>query len=489
MYKRQNIMKLSKSDYMLGDFCARALWLKKHKPKLLSQTENERCASGYDVQNLAQKLYPGGVVVPCQIWEFDKGAEITKTLSAKHDILFEAVAKLPFGPVCRIDILQKEGRKWNLIEIKATTSVQDEHIKDLAFQYFVFSNAGYKIKNCYVLYLNKDYNRKKKLNIKKLFTLKNVTDDVLGLYEETKEQILFLSEIQTQEKEPRAPIYKSCQQCDFYDYCCKKVPQYSIWDIFSASTADKIFKKIKSFDINDLNASDYDGKQFIDIDAWQKQKIHCEKDNIRGFLNTLKYPLYYLDYETIEPAIPLFENSRPYQQIPFQFSLHIQKTVGGKVTHFGFLHQDKSDPRRDLAEALVKKCGKRGSVIVYNDNFEKKRNEELAQLFPDLAKDILNINKRIVDLLVPFRSRALYHYKQHSSASIKKVLPAFTKLSYDKLDIKNGGEAMDGYFKFINGELTPKEEDILFSGLDKYCAQDTYAMVLLMDVLYKKAKS
>ena len=481
-------MNLSKSDYILGIFCAKALWLKKHKPQLLPQTENEWCSKGYDVQNFAHKLYPQGIEIPCQIWEFDKGAKLTKELSAKYDVLFEAIAKLPSGPVCRIDILQKEGAKWNLIEIKGTTSVQDDHIKDLAFQYFVFSNAGYKIKNCYILHLNKGYNRKKKLNIKKLFTLENITENVLSLYEETKEQVLFLSEIQTQTKAPRVSLYKSCQQCDFYDYCCKKIPEYSIWDIFSAPTAEKIFKKIKSYDINDLNASDYDGKQFIDIEAWQKQKIHCEKDNIRDFLNTLIYPLYYLDYETIEPAIPLFENSRPYQQIPFQFSLHIQKTAGGKVTHFGFLHQNKSDPRRDLAETLVKKCGKKGSVIVYNENFEKKRNEELAELFPDLAKDILNINKRIVDLLLPFRSRALYHYKQHSSASIKKVLPAFTKLSYDKLEVKNGGEAMDRYFKYIKGELTPEEEEILFSGLEKYCAQDTYAMVLLMGVLYKKAK-
>lgn len=481
-------MNLSKSDYMLGSLCPKALWLKKHKKELLSAEADEWSASGYSVQELARALYPDGVEVSAPIWDFKQGSEQTKKLSSTYDVLFEAVARLPWGATCRIDVLQKEGRGWNLIEIKSTTEVKAEHIEDLSFQYYVFYNAGYKIKNCYILHLNKKYKRKKKLDIQKLFVSENVTTEVVAHYDEVEEQAAYLSDMQKRTQEPQLQISKKCQSCDFYDYCCVDVPHYSIWDIFPQPTADKICQKLNSYDINDLVASEYKDKRFIDIFSWQKQKIHCDKEKLREFLSHLKYPLYYLDYETIEPAIPLFENSGPYQHIPFQFSLHIQDQPNGAVKHIGFLHKERTDPRRGLAEALVKHCRKKGSVIVYNESFEKKRNEELAGLFPDLATDILKINERVVDLWGPFRSRALYHYQQHSSTSIKKVLPSFTKLSYDKLSIKNGGEAMDNYLRFLHGAMSSAEEQAMFIGLDKYCEQDTYAMVLLMEVLYKKAK-
>lgn len=188
------------------------------------------------------------------------------------------------------------------------------------------------------------------------------------------------------------------------------------------------------------------------------------------------------------PSVPIFKNSSSYQQIPFQFSLHIQENIGEEAKHISFLHKEKSDPRRALAECLVENCGKKGSIIVYNESFEKTRNKELSALFPDLKKDILAINERVVDLWKPFKNRALYHYKQQSSASIKNVLPAFSNLSYDNMDIHNGSEAMEQYLAFQRGKLTLKEEKTLFKGLEEYCEQDTYAMVLLMDVLYKYAK-
>ena len=186
--------------------------------------------------------------------------------------------------------------------------------------------------------------------------------------------------------------------------------------------------------------------------------------------------------------VPEFEGTSPYQQVPFQFSLHIQQEKGGEVEHSGYLHKDRSDPRRALAEALVKQCGKKGSVIVYNAAFERTRNKELAEAFPDLKKQILAINDRMIDQLAPFKKRMLYSKKQDGSASIKRVLPAFTKLSYDNLGIKNGGEATDLYAAFLNGVLSETETKEMFKNLDIYCGQDTYAMVLLMDVLYQKAK-
>jgi hypothetical protein len=229
-------------------------------------------------------------------------------------------------------------------------------------------------------------------------------------------------------------------------------------------------------------------KQLIDRAAYLNKSLHIEPENIQEWLNTLEYPLYYLDYETVQCAIPMFDDAKPYSQIPFQFSLHIQNTPDAEPRHIEFLHQERSDPRRALAEALVKSCGEKGSIVVYNQAFEMTRNKELAELFPDLAADLLAINERVIDQLIPFRSRALYSYKQKSSASIKYVLPAFSDLSYKGMNIANGGEAMSKYLAFLEGSQTEEESKQMFADLLKYCGQDTFAMVLLMKVLYKFAK-
>lgn len=483
-----NKLFLSKSDYILGNYCPKALWLKKHRKELLVSSSDTWSSNGYDIQKLAQKLYPSGILINSQSWEVPKGAELTKELSQKHSVLFEAVAKLDNEAFCRIDILEKTVQGWNLIEIKSTKDITDTQLTDLAYQYYIFKNAGYHINCCYILHLNKAYIRRKQLNVKKLFVCDDVTAEVKERYPSIEEYTTNLLKYQNKRIEPKVKISKSCQGCDFYNYCCCKVPEYSIWNLFNVTIADEICERLNSYDIHDLTANDYDTKVKIDITSWQKQKIHCDKIQIKNFLKKLVYPLYYLDYETIMPAIPLFAGSQSYQQIPFQFSLHIQKEPNGVVEHISFLHKEKNDPRRALAESLVKHCGNKGSVIVYNESFEKNRNKELAEFFPDLASKILMINERIVDLLIPFRNRYLYHYNQHSSASIKKVLPSFTNLSYDNMDIHNGSEAMERYSAFIRGELTKEEEQILFDGLDKYCEQDTYAMVLLMKVLYQKSK-
>lgn len=210
---------------------------------------------------------------------------------------------------------------------------------------------------------------------------------------------------------------------------------------------------------------------------------------ISDFLNQIEYPIYYLDYETIMLAIPMFDGTRPFQQIPFQFSVHIQHEPGSELTHHDFLHKDRSDPRRAFSERLVELCGDKGTVLVYNQSFEIARNKELAQDFPEYADAIQAINARVVDLLEPFKQRWLYHPNQRSSASIKAVLPCFTDLSYKDLEISNGGEAMLQYKDFIAGKMPESEIDDLWQNLSAYCEQDTYAMVLLLDVLEKHSQS
>lgn len=483
-------MFLSKTDYMMAYGCVKALWLKKNRKYLIPEVDNTMQAifdTGNEIQDWARLYFDEGIMVEAEPWDVINGAKLTFEMSKTNNTLFEAFAQTPSGAFCRIDVLKKNGNGWDLIEIKGSSSVKDEHITDLAFQSYVFNNAGYKIKNCYVLHLNKDYVRKGKLDIKKLFKLEKLTEEVFANYAEVEELAPKFLKIQKNSNEPDMPLYKDCLDCQFFEHCGKDLPQYSIFNLFRADVANDLYESRKTAEITPDILKYCSGNTLVDAEAFLSQNNSIDKPKIKEFLDSLEYPLYYLDYETIMPAIPLFGNSSPYNQIPFQLSLHIQNKKGGDLKHTGFLHKEKTDPRRLLAEFLIKSCGKKGSVIVYNESFEKSRNIELANLFPDLAKDLLAINDRVVDLLIPFRNRALYSYKQESSASIKKVLPAWTNENYDNMKIANGGEAMNQYLAFVKGLLSTEEEQALFKNLEAYCHKDTFAMVELVKVLYNNA--
>ena len=485
-------MFLSKSDYMMADGCIKALWLKKNRKDLtpeIDEATQRRFDIGNAVQDLAREFFPGGVMVPAENWDVINGSKITAELAKCNDILFEAFAKLDNGAFCRIDVLKKNIDDWDLIEIKSATSVKGEYIQDLAFQKYVFENAGYPVKQCWVLHLNSDYVRQGDLDVNQLFQIEDVTEQVAEVYPNIPALAEQYMKIQTGKKEPEILLHKACKDCPYFNYCGKDVPEYSVFDLLSQREADVFYAETGKMEIKDVPASTCSTpKQLIDREAFLTNEVHVEPEAIKDWLDKLEYPLYYLDYETFQTAIPMFDGCKPYGQTPFQFSLHIQKENGGKLEHISFLHKEKSDPRRALAECLIKSCGDKGSIIVYNESFEKSRNKELADLFPDLADKLLAINERVIDQLIPFRNRYLYGPTQHSSASIKKTLPAFTDLSYQDMEVHNGAEASTRYEAFITGKLTDEEAKVLFDGLEKYCGQDTYAMVLLMDVLYKYAE-
>ena len=485
-------MFLSKSDYMMAIDCFKALWLKKNRKDLtpeIDEATQKRFDIGNAVQDLAREFFPGGVMVPAENWDVINGSKVTSELAKCNDILFEAFAKLDNGAFCRIDVLKKNIDDWDLIEIKSASSVKPEYIQDLAFQKYVFENAGYPIKQCWVLHLNSDYTRKGELDINQLFKIEDVTEEISKINYGVPTLINTFLTLQSKKEEPKLPIHKTCKDCPYFYYCGKDVPEYSVFDLLPQKEADVFYAETGKLEIKDVPASTCTTpKQLIDREAFLTNEVHVEPEAIKDWLDQLEYPLYYLDYETFQTAIPMFDGCKPYGQTPFQFSLHIQKEKGGKLEHISFLHKEKSDPRRALAECLIKNCGDKGHIVVYNESFEKSRNKELAELFPDLSDKLLAINERVIDLLIPFRNRFLYGPTQHSSASIKKTLPAFTDLSYQDMEVHNGAEASSRYELFITGKLTAEEEKVLFDGLEKYCGQDTYAMVLLMDVLYKYAE-
>lgn len=492
-------IKLSKTDFTKGKQCSKALWLNYHDPELRPDLDDKTkniLETGEEINELARSYFKDGINAAIDDY-FDilKASEFTKDLiSQNHQIIFEATAiDKSDNSHARIDILQKneDGASFNLIEVKGSTKAEKYHTDDLAFQYHIFIKAGFKIDKCLLMLINNKYRLKGKINLQEFFKFEDITDQILEKQNEVEAKKQELIKILNNQNQPNIIIGDKCFKpfdCQYQKHCWQNIPDYSIFNVcHRKTTAERIADEINSYDVNDIDVNNYEkGIKKLDILCYQENKTHIDKEKLSEFLSTLKYPLYFLDYESFSLAIPILQNTRPYQQIPFQFSLHIQDKPNAELKHFEFLHQNNNDPREDFIQNLIKYCQDNGSIIVYNQTFEKLRNKELAEDFTKYSDQLLSLNDRIIDLMIPFQKKWIYSPKQQSSNSIKKVLPAFTDLNYQDLEIKSGGDAMDIYAGFIKGKTSL--ESNLIQNLIQYCKLDTYAMVKLLEELFNFVK-
>jgi Domain of unknown function(DUF2779) len=491
---------ISKSQYLMGLQCPLRLWYYRYRKDLKTEIDSAtqmRFDVGYEVGLLAQRYFSSGVKITEKYWDISKAEQMTKQLiAAGHEIIFEATALHPInGSYGRIDILRKvpNADTWDLVEVKSSTGKKEYHIDDMAFQYQVFNRAGYEINDCILMLLDTEYVRHGDITPSQLFRLESVHDEVLAKQNEIATTSSELIRTLNRDQEPMVDIGARCFnpfECEYRYHCWKNVPNFSIYDVYPAIKADEVYRKTKSYDISDIPTELIPASyRAIDINCYKNSKAHIEKDNLKQFISSLIYPLYYLDYETLMSAIPLYDGTRPYQQVPFQFSLHVQDAPNEEIKHFEFLYKEQNDPRHAFIVALLNLCGQSGSVVVYNESFEINRNKELARDFPGFAEELEAINGRIIDLMEPFQKRWLYKPEQFGSHSIKNVLPAYIPdLSYTDLKIAGGEEAMNSYIRFVKGELSDVEIDSLWTNLSTYCELDTFAMVRLLDLLRDYAK-
>ena len=514
-------MKISKSDYLLGVKCPSALWYKKHRPDLKpATTPNESVLrSGTEVGELARQRFAGGVLIDADSWTDEALTQTSKIMSAfapavffrdyyetkesdtneVNEVVYEGVVKTQSGEYCAADILRNNGNgTWDLIEVKSTTTVKnkgvgprggarkDSHIVDISFQRYVFEKAGIKINRCFIMMLNKEYVRNGDLDLNQLFIETDVTDE-LDTMETVEKNINHLREILNGPELGIAITKTKCKntfyECPFISHCWKDVPNYSVFNAFRSPDCDEIYNRCATADITKIPEEPKSDIKKLEIECFLENSNHIDKKELKNFVDGLQYPLYFLDYESINSPVPLFDNSKPYQQICFQFSLHVSEKPGAVLKHFEFLHNEPTDPRPELIKKLIEYCGDTGSIIVYFKGFESARNNEMAESFPKYADGLYAINERIVDLYIPFQKHHLYSYKQNGSASIKKTLPAFTKLSYEGMEIANGAQASEQFLNFINGKQTSAETQNMLNALSKYCEQDTFAMVELLRVI------
>jgi hypothetical protein len=397
----------------------------------------------------------------------------------------------PNDPSLRSGLGDDEFLVWDIIEVKSSTTVKEINLHDLALQWYTYSGAGLTINKCYLMHINNKYVRDGEIDPKQLFIKEDVTDRVISLLDGVEQNLEAMVNVVEQKNSPRIPIGPWCSypyECIMTEVCWNFLPKHHPHTLTRLSS-DKAFALIDAGVLNVLDIGKnvkLTDKQQIQIESIRTNRAHIEKEEIKAFLDRLEYPLYYLDFETVGSAVPVYDKTRPFEQIPFQFSLHIQKAPGSPLEHVGFLAEGREDPRAAFLAQLKKHLGTKGTILTYNAAFEKGRLNEATAIFTEYKKWNEMIQARIVDLLGPFRSFHYYHPDQLGSASIKSVLPAVTGKGYDGMEISDGGTASSEYLRVTFGEEVSKEESRrVRKNLVEYCTLDTMAMVDIVEELRK----
>ncbi len=376
--------------------------------------------------------------------------------------------------------------QWDIIEVKSSTKVKDENIHDISFQKYCCEKRGLAIGRCFLTYINNAYVKDGDIDPQRLF----VTEDVTARVEEAAvgidARIDTMLSTMSSKIAPGSLVGPHCS--DPYECpvtaCRAALPENTVLDLYRGGR--------KGFDLL------YGGTRYLrdipdtlklsepqQVQKWCDANACADIDAaaISAFVKTLKYPVHYLDFETFNVAVPLFDGTRPYQQVPFQFSLHVVDRPGAMAWHFGHLANGPEDPRPVFFDELRRTVGDSGSIVVYSQSFEEGILRDLGNAFPQQVDWVEGVRKRLVDLLVPFRSFKYYHPDQRGSASIKSVLPALTGNSYDDMDISNGDAASLAYLNMTYGEMPAAARAKVRADLEAYCGLDTQAMIWIVERL------
>ena len=506
--------RLSKSRYTLFSQCPKALWLRVYKPEEAEVDEvlQARFEKGNEVGEKAMGLF--GDFKKVTVKNADGSLDLAKMIELTQQYMAEGVENIceaSFnyeGNYCAVDILHKERDGWAIYEVKSTSfpmfekkqTKLEKYAPDIAYQKWVMEQCGINVTGTYVVCLNSNYVREGELDLEQLFVIKDMQQLVENEYMKVAPRVKEAMKVINYETEPDIDLSRHCDKpylCAFFTYCKRAhgVPTPSVFDVYGGHLGCKkedsfyITRKLELYKAGKMSYEDIKDEQLGHVQRLQvERKEYVNKEGIREFLNTLSYPLYFLDYETMQDAIPQFSGAKVYAQITFQYSLHIKRSESAPYEHTAFLAESNGqDPRRALAEQLCRDIPKDVCTLAFNKKFEVSRTEELAELYPDLADHLLNIARNIKDLLDPFQAGYYYLPAMGGSFSIKKVLPALfpndKELDYHNLDeqVQNGGDAMTIFPKMRT--MSPDEVKSAREALLEYCKLDTWAMVKVWEKL------
>lgn len=482
---------LSKSLILKGLQCPRALWLTRHPPEFTFPEDPEREArfrAGTEVGQLAQQLFPGGVEVPFE--GLSVPAQIARTrelIDNGAEVIYEA--SFAFSAIfVKVDILIRNGSVWEIHEVKMGTSIKEVNIDDVAVQRYVLEGCGLNISDCFLVHINSSYERRNGLEVDRLFHSESISSRVAARQLGIPEIVAALRETLREPSEPNIDIGPWCHtpyECAFIPWCWRLIPEDSVFDLRGRGIDRFALYRQGIVRQADIPRDALNPKQRQQVEATLKKQDTIDRPQLRSFLDSLWEPLCYLDFETFSDPVPRFAGNRPYQQVPFQFSVHLQDNAGSTPQHADFLAVPGFDPRRALSERLLAVIPEEACVLTYNQAFEKRILGDLAELFPDLRRALLQRRENVRDLMIPFRERTVYRWPMRGSYSIKDVLPAMVPdLSYDGLPIADGHAAMRAY-RQLEALPSDTERQELRDALRDYCRLDTLAMFRILQALRK----
>ena len=481
---------LSKSKILAFRQCPRRIWLEVHRPDL-KQDSDETMASydtGYTVGEIARELYnPGGDgrLIDIDALGFPGVFDATTQAMQHRSPVFEAAFTSGDALVLADVLLPTAPGQWRMVEVKSSTSVKDVQRDDVAVQAYVAHKAGVDLKGVAVAHIDSSWIYPGGNDYAGLLVEKDLTEEAVSRFGEVQQWIDSAHQIVAQKESPEIKTGPQCGSpyaCGFFEHCASLEPAVEMPVTWLPRFRAQAWIERGVVDLRDVPAEELNAVQTRVRDCTASGSVYFDSEGAAADLAGLPLPGYFLDFETIQFAVPIWARTRPYQQIPFQYSVHkIERD--GTLRHAEFLDISGADPSRAFAEHLIADCGSDGPVFVYNAGFEKSRMADLAERFPDLKAGLEAIIERVVDLLPIARNR-YYHPSQKGSWSIKAVLPAAVpELSYETLDgVQNGGDAQEAFLQAIHPDTSGDRKEALRKQLLAYCALDTYAMVRLWQV-------
>jgi hypothetical protein len=442
---------------------------------------------GTEVGELARQLYPGGVnASPDLPRSYEKAIEYTSSLIASDTPVIYEAGFSHNGVHCFMDILVREEGGWHAYEVKSSTNVSNIYHLDAALQYWVMHQSGLPLTGIDIVVLNSSFVRFGQIDIQRLFKKQTVLQQVLRLQPLVAQKVVELQQMLTMPAVPAVGIGPHCTDpytCDFTGHCWQHIPDHSVFEVTGLIGPKKweLYNKgiLRMEDIPE----DYPLTpiQKLQIAGLRRGVSRWNKAEVKKFIDSLEYPMYFLDFESFQPAVPLFDQSRPYQQVPFQYSLDMISAPGEEPVHMEFLAEAGPDPRPLLAEQMINQLGDSGNILVYNQAFEKRILQDIGRDFPGYLTQLTPIVDRIRDLMDPFRKRQIYLPAMNGSYSIKAVLPALVPgYGYHGLNIADGVTASISFQGLFN-ITDPDRIESIRQDLLTYCGMDTRAMVKILE--------
>jgi hypothetical protein len=482
--------RLSKSKYVAGLQCHKRLYLEIHSPELATEPDEQTQAmldNGTQVGELARRLFPGGILVGLGHSNLTGALQRTRELVNDPEVpaIFEGAFQFD-NVLIRADVLEQiAAGVWRLIEVKASTKVKTVHLNDLAVQAYVLGGAGVTLGGMRLMHVNRQYVYDgADIDLRQLFTQQELTPEVTARLADVPERLAAMKTMLLASSPPEIAPGGHCREpyvCPFWEHCTEHKP--ARW-IFHLSGGKAIVEKLAAQGIETIDEIPPSFPLSL-IQQRMKDNVEWIGPQLKLALDTVRYPVHHLDFETVMPAVPRFAATRPYQSLPFLWSNHVD-CGDGTVQHDHYLCDECKDPREELAVRLLQSLGREGSICVYSD-YERQVLRDLAEAVPLLRRELYAVISRLWDLL-PVLQRHYYHPQFGGSFSIKSVLPALAPdLDYANLEIRDGAQAALAYERMMFRDPDDDERARLRAALLEYCTRDTLAMVEIRKALHQKA--